>query len=606
MKIAAGPGATLEMRTIVEAFFAAARRHAGRVAVRDAARSVTYAELGTQVSAIAAGLAERVERPGPIAILTPHDVRSPAALLGVLAARRGVIPLDADHPDGRNRLIAGHSQAAAVLTVAELKGRARAMFGAGAQVLDLEALAAAAGGEPPAAPSAGDLAYILYTSGSTGAPKGAFQTHGPLYADLVDSVEIFDITPEDRPALFYPPAVAAGLRAMLGTLLAGASAHLLQPTSLGSQGLVREICERGITIFRSSATLFRHVAGAAGPLGLQSLRLVALGGDRVDWADYDLVRAVCRPETRLATHLGATECTLYTGWFADEAFRGKGGALPVGRQLPSARIMLQDPEGAEVPAGEVGEFVIESAYVAQGYWREPERTTDAFAPGPGPELRRYRTGDLGRLRPDGLYEVAGRKDHQIKLRGFRIELGEIESALRACSGVKDGVVLTRTGPGGAIASLAAYVELKPGVAGLAPRHLKAMLAQRLPAYMIPADVVLLDALPWLANFKVDRQRLMAMDASRVARPAAMAPDALTGKIIEAFQSVLRIEGVSAEDDLQGLGGDSLQAVDIALEIQMRLGVRISPEDMDTACPIGELPGRLGLRAAAGPLVPAAG
>ncbi len=202
--------------------------------------------------------------------------------------------------------------------------------------------------------------------------------------------------------------------------------------------------------------------------------------------------------------------------------------------------------------------------------------------------------------------MAGRKDLQIKLRGFRIELGEIESALRACSGVKDGVVLTRTGPGGAIASLAAYVELKPGVTGLAPRHLRAMLAQRLPAHMIPADVVLIDSLPWLANFKVDRQRLLAMDASRAARPATAASDALTGKIIEAFQSVLHIEGVSAEDDLQGLGGDSLQAVDIALEIQMRLGVRISPEDMDTACPIRDLPGRLGLPAAPGALVPAAG
>ena len=594
------------MQTIVDGFFAAAQRHADRIAVQDAAQSVTYGALAAQVSAIAATLVRSLDRPGPVAILTPHDVRSPAALLGVLTAGRGVIPLDADHPDGRNRLIAGHAEAAAVLTVAELMGGAQAMFGVDAQVLDIEALESAGGVERPAPPSAGDLAYILYTSGSTGAPKGAFQTHGPLYRDLVDSVEIFGITPEDRPALFYPPAVAAGLRAMLGALLAGASANLLQPTSLGSQGLVREIRERGITIFRSSATLFRHVAGAAGAQGLPSLRLVALGGDRVDWADYDAVRAVCRPETRLATHLGATECTLYTGWFADAAFRGRGGALPVGRQLPSARIMLQDPEGEEVAAGEVGEFVIESAYVAQGYWREPERTAEAFAPGPTPELRRYRTGDLGRLRPDGLYEVAGRKDHQIKLRGFRIELGEIESALRACSGVKDGVVLARTGPDGAVLSLAAYVEPKPGVTGLAARHLKAMLAQRLPAHMIPADVVLLDSLPWLANFKADRQRLKTMDASRAATPDAAPSDRLTGKIIEAFRSVLGIEAIHADDDLQGLGGDSLQAVDIALEIQLRLGVRVSPEDMDASCPIGELAGRLGLRSAAGDLVHAAG
>ena len=586
------------MQTIVDGFFDAARRHAGRPAVQDSARSLTYGELAARVTAIASALAGTLEREGPVAVLAPHDARSAAALLGVLAAGRGVIPLDADHPDGRNRLIARHSGAAAVLTIAELTGRARTMFGSGAQLLDIEVLQAESGGAPPAAPAAGDLAYILYTSGSTGAPKGAFQTHGPLYADLLDSVESFGLTPEDRPALFYPPAVAAGLRAMLGTLLAGASAHLLVPTALGSQGLVREIRERRITIFRSSATLFRHVAVAAGPEGLQSLRLVALGGDRVDWADYDLVRGVCRPETRLASHLGATECTLYTGWFVEEAARGGGGALPVGRQLPSARIMLQDPQGAEVGPGETGEFVVESAYVAQGYWREPERTAESFAAGPTPDLRRYRTGDLGRRRPDGLYEVLGRRDHQIKLRGFRIELGEIESALRACSGVKDGVAMARTRPDGATQSLVAYVELKPGVQGLLPRHLKSMLGRRLPAHMVPADVVLLDALPWLANFKVDRQRLEALDAPRASLPACAPPDAITGKIIKAVEKVLRIEGVGPDDDLMGLGGDSLQAVDIALEIELRLGLRVSPEDMDTSCPIGELAGRLGLRRAA--------
>ena len=586
------------MHTIVDGFLASARRHADRPAVQDASRSLSYAELAGQVQHIAAGLVERLDQPGPVAVLAPHDVRSPAALLGVLAAGRGVMPLDLDHPDSRNRLIARHAGAAAVLTTTAALGRARAMFGADAVVLEIDTLAAGAGG-PPALPGPEDLAYILYTSGSTGAPKGAFQTHGPLLADLVHSVEGFGLTSDDRPALFYPPAVAAGLRAMLGSLLAGASAQLLTPTTLGSQGLVREIRERGITVFRSSATLFRHVAGAAGPGGLESLRLVALGGDRVDWADYDTFRAACRPEARFVSHLGATECSLYAEWIVEPGARGKGSALPVGRTVPGYRITLEDEGGAEVAAGEVGEFVIESSRVAQGYWRDAERTAQSFAPGRSPEQRRYRTGDLGRLRPDGLYDVAGRRDHQIKLRGFRIELGEIESALRACSGVKDGAVLVRRGPDGAVQSLAAYVELKPGVEGLLPRHLGSMLGQRLPSHMVPADIVVVESLPWLANFKVDRQRLQEMDGSRAGRAASgAAPDAVTAGIIQAYEAVLGLKGVGPDDDLLGLGGDSLQAVDIALEIQRRVGVRVSPEDMDTSCPIGELSGRLGLSQAA--------
>ncbi len=160
-------------------------------------------------------------------------------------------------------------------------------------------------------------------------------------------------------------------------------------------------------------------------------------------------------------------------------------------------------------------------------------------------------------------------------------------------------MLVRRGPDGAVQSLAAYVELKPGVEGLLPRHLGSMLGQRLPSHMVPADIVVVESLPWLANFKVDRQRLQEMDGSRAGRAASgAAPDAVTAGIIQAYEAVLGLKGVGPDDDLLGLGGDSLQAVDIALEIQRRVGVRVSPEDMDTSCPIGELSGRLGLSQAA--------
>jgi amino acid adenylation domain-containing protein len=585
------------MDTVIDRFDVAAKRFADCTAVQDATASLTYGELAKRVWGVAAAVNDRLDRPGPVVVLTPHDVSSAAAVLGVLASGRGVIPLDVDHPDARNRLIAEQATAAGVVTTLALADHARALVAADAVVL-IDRLEASAPPEPR--PTSADLAYILYTSGSTGAPKGVFQDHRSLLADILHSVRSFELSPEDRAALFYPPAVAAGLRAMLGTLAAGATAHLLAPRTLGGRGLVSEIHSRKITVFRSSATLFRRVVDVAGEGELESLRLVALGGDRVDWADYDSFRRICRPDARFASHLGATECSLYAEWLVDEEARGNGGALPVGRPIPGYRITLVDSTCAAVTDGQVGEFVVESRRLARGYWRDPERTAEAFLSCPDDVgLRAYRTGDLGRLRPDGLYEFVGRGDQQIKLRGFRIELGEIESALRACPGVKDGAVVTRSSPEGSVRSLAAYVELTPDGADLLPRHLMAMLSQKLPAHMVPADIVILDALPWLANFKIDRQRLNALDAERVERIADFADDPVTAEIARAYATILRLEGVTPGDDLLSLGGDSLQAVDIALEIEQRLGVKVAPEMLDMSCAIGDLADRLGLRRLSG-------
>ena len=589
------------MRTIVDGLEAAARRHADRLAVQDGAASLTYRELADRARRIAAAFAARLERPGPVAVLAPFDLSSACAVLGVLAAGRGVIPLDADHPDARNRLIGAHSAAAGVVTIAALAERARALFDPDVTVVELDRLDLRAPADAPRGPGPDDLAYVLYTSGSTGAPKGVFCDHRSLLADLGQYARSFAVTPEDRVAVFYPPAVFAGLRVFLGGVLAGASAHLLAPGTLGAQGVVREIQARELTVFHSSATLLRHVAAAAGSARLESLRLLTLGGDRVDWSDYDLFRRLCRADARCVSHLGATECSLYAQWEIEPDARGEGGSAPAGRIGEGFDIALQDPDGAPVPEGEIGEIVVWGRRLARGYWRDPARTAEAFSASPNDaELRAYRTGDLGRLRADGLLEHVGRRDQQIKLRGFRVELGEIESALRACSGVEDGAVVTRPGADGAVRSLAAYIELAPGTAGLLPRHLQAMLAQRLPDHMVPAEVVILEALPWLANFKVDRQRLAALDRERAGQGGAdrggAITDPLTAEIARVFEAVLDVEAASPEDDIQSLGGDSLQVVDIARELSRRLGVEIPAEAIEISCAIRDLPARLGLRA----------
>ena len=209
------------MRTIVEGLEAAAASHGGRTAVQDGAGALTYRELAARVRRIAVALAARLERPGPVAVLAPFDLSSVCAVLGVLAAGRGVIPLDADHPDARNRLVAAHSTAVGVVTVAALANRARALFDPDVTVIELERLDRSGPAEAPPGPAPDDLAYVLYTSGSTGEPKGVFQNHRGLIEDLRQNVSSAGLTFEDNIAVFYPPASSARSRPRSPAITAG-------------------------------------------------------------------------------------------------------------------------------------------------------------------------------------------------------------------------------------------------------------------------------------------------------------------------------------------------------------------------------------------------
>ena len=555
-----------------------AAREPDGLALGDGERRVSYGQLAAQADEIARALAAAPAE-GPVAVLMRHGASFAVGVLGAMASGRPCLPLDADHPIARNAQIARHAGAAAVLTQGALVQQARALFGDELQVLDLDAL-------PPAPPVPGPtpdaVAAILYTSGSTGQPKGVYQSHRGVLFDALEAVTFGGIGPEDRLALVYSPTAIAGLRNLLSGLLAGASLELLSPTGLGAAGLAREINRHGLTVLRASPTLFRHVAQALRPgERLDSLRMVQLGGERVDWSDYDAFRAACGPEAAFGCHLGATECwTLHTQWLVDEAVRGSAPRLPVGRDAPGRTVRLLGEDGASAADGETGEIVVSSRHLALGYWREPELTAKAFGQDPeDPAARTYRTGDLGRRRPDGLLEFEGRRDQQIKLHGYRIEPGEVEAALRGCPGVRDAAVVVRRSAAGVPKALVAYAELKPEVKGLKARHLMAMAGQKLPPQMRPAAVEILPELPWLANFKIDRQALERRDAAAAASGAAPA-DALARQVAEAFEAVLGIRGVGADDNLLSLGGDSLQAVDIALELDRRFGLTVEEGEFE--------------------------
>ena len=220
----------------------------------------------------------------------------------------------------------------------------------------------------------------------------------------------------------------------------------------------------GATLINCSPTLFRHIVEALEPdERLDDIRLVTLGGERVDWGILDAFRRACGTDAKLMVHMGATEVwVLHSQWFVDGALRAASPQLPVGRSLPGRAVSLIDEGGLPVADGEAGEVVVWSRDLALGYWREPELTAQAFGQDPSdPTLRSYRTGDLAIQRSDGLRVFAGRKDDQIKLHGYRVEPGEVEAVLRGCPGVRDAAIVVRRSTAGFPMALAAYVELQP-------------------------------------------------------------------------------------------------------------------------------------------------
>ncbi len=555
-----------------------ARRYPDRLAIRDGEISLSFAALSQLVDRIAAAAAAAAPPPGVVAVLLPHSYRFVAATLAVAAAGNVCVPLDAEHPADRNRRIAEHAGASAVVSAGAHAAEARRLFVGELPVIDLDDLGE---GPAPPAPPPEAVAYVLYTSGSTGAPKGVFQDHRGVLRNVLEWVNTGHIGPHDRMAQFYSPASIAGLGKIMISLLSGASIDIVSPAKLGARALARKVRRSGATLINCSPTLFRHMADALAPgQKLEEVRLVTLGGERVDWGILDAFRRACRPDAKLMVHMGATEVwILHSQWFVDEALRISSPQLPVGRSLPGRAVSLMGENGRPVAEGEAGEVVVSGRGLALGYWREPELTAQAFGEDPDdPSIRTYRTGDLAIQRPDGLRVFAGRKDDQIKLHGYRVEPGEVEALLRGCPGVRDAAIVVRRSPAGIPVALAAYVELQPDAGDLHPRHLMTLLAQRAPPHMMPAAITVLGALPWLANFKIDRQALQTLDAEAVARAAAPA-DPLTLAVAKVYEGVLGVVGATGEDNLLSLGGDSLNATEIALELKARYGLEVEINDL---------------------------
>ncbi|PCE33706.1 non-ribosomal peptide synthetase [Burkholderia ubonensis] len=560
--IAAAESVTARFAEVV-----ARRRDA--LAVEQGGERWTYGMLAARAGRIAdamrrAGCADEE----PVALLYPHGASMIAAIFGVLGAGKFYVPLIADHPLPHLQAVVRECGCRIVLAAPEFADLA-AGLGVAVRVIDDASLPAAA--IALRARRADAITYLLFTSGTTGVPKGVMQCdrnvlhHAACYASSIG------LEAGDRMTLLPYYAFDASVMDIFATLLTGASLHLWDVRRRGVEGIGDWLDRERITIWHSTPSVLR----AAFPTFARpaALRWVVLGGEAAVGGDVALVARHGGPRCGLINGLGPTECTTALQYVADPVADVTAARLPVGRPVPGIEAALLDAQGQ--PGAEEGELAIASPFVALGYWNRPELTAERFGEARGDTgVRSYRTGDVLRLNANGCYEHLSRVDDQIKIRGMRVELGEIQAALVAHDDVLQAVVLPHTDAHTGQTTIAAYVVPRDPSCVAALRE---YVAARLPAYMIPGAIVPLEAMPLLPNGKLDRRALPDPRAQASATPRKAPRTPLQRLLATCWSDVLRRDAVGIDENFFELGGDSLLGTQLLarirrdLEIEAQLG-----------------------------------
>ncbi|MDT0527968.1 amino acid adenylation domain-containing protein [Micromonospora sp. DSM 115977] len=560
---------------VVELFGRRVRQHPDVVAVEFDGRRLTFAELDTRANRLAHHLRELGVRPEvPVAVCLERGLEVVVTLLAVLKAGGVYLPVDPDHPTERLRFMIADARAAVVVTEASFADRVAAD---GVAVVAVDADRAVIAGRDGTAPDpstgSDDLAYVIYTSGSTGRPKGAMIPHGAYAHHCEVIARAYDIAPGDRVVLLSALTFDVAMDGMMATLLAGATLVVSDPVFWSPAELPDRLARHRITHMEITPAYYREVMDAlpAGDDRLRHLKLMNVGSDVVTVADARRWAATGLPG-RFLVNYGPTEATVtcllhpVTGDPSGE----RNETLPIGRPVPGTRTYVVDEHLDPVPVGVPGELLLGGVRLARGYLGRPALTADRFVPDPfgdDPGGRLYRSGDLVRYRPDGTIEFLGRIDQQVKIRGFRMELGEIESALAEHPAVRAVAVVAReTQPGEK--GLVAYLVCRDGTPP-AVGELRAHLRDRLPDYMVPAQWMVLDALPLTTSKKVDRRALPAPTPVRAdpgrAYEAPRTP--LEEAVADIWATVLEVDRVGVHDDFFDLGGHSLLATRVLAHLR---------------------------------------
>ena len=550
---------------------------------------LTYRELNRRANQLAHFLQRLGVGPEVlVGLRMERSLEMVVALLGILKAGGAYVPFDLAYPQDRIAFMLQDAQVSVLLTQQRLASQIPESKASVANVISLDtqwnAIAQQSDDNLDLAGTINseNLAYVMYTSGSTGTPKGVAIEHHSVVR-LVKNTNYATFSADEVFLQFAPIAFDASTLEIWAPLLNGGRL-IVSPARLTGPDEPGAILRRyHVTTLWLTAGLFHHMV----ELHLDDLcgiRQLLAGGDVLSPSHVQRVLQAL-PHCLLINGYGPTENTTFTTCFPMTAATQIGSTVPIGRPIANTQVYILDSHLQPVPVGVSGELYIGGDGLARGYLRRPDLTKERFVPNPfsgKPGVRMYKTGDLARYLPDGSIEFLGRIDHQVKIRGFRIELGEIEEVLKRYPGVRQAIVVAREESDGD-KHLVAYVLTTPAQS-LAVNTLRGYLQEKLPTYMVPSAIMLLDALPLTPNGKIDRKALPAPDYAAVAASSATQPAAddsftvplmtIHHQLVRIWEELLHVHPIGIKDNFFDLGGHSLLAARLLVEVERVSGKKL--------------------------------
>jgi amino acid adenylation domain-containing protein len=564
--------------SIVDRFATQVRAMPDQVVVRSPSGALTYAALDREANRVAHAILDRLgPGPGPVGLVLGHDIPMVVALLAVLKAGKYYVPLDPSFPDERLAFMREDAGVTLLVTGSRHAALAARLADAAAPPLDLERVPAGVPDtDPGVRPTPDHYAYLLYTSGSTGQPKGVIENH----RDVLHFARVMGRRDGIGPGAMMSGLFSFSFSGMASnlylSLLAGGTLVLLDLAREGVGRLAEWIEREAITHLSLSPQMVQEVVAPL-PAGFRfsSLRFVRLGTATIERRHVELVQQHVTGDCLVQHSYGASELKHIASYaFAQDA-PVPDDPLPLGYDVEDTEVLILRADGSPAGPGEPGEIVARSPFVCPGYWRRPELTAQRFTGGPnGSADRCYRTGDLGYQDAQGCLFFAGRKDFQVKIRGYLVAPQDVETALGRLAAVRACAVTARRDPQGETYLAAYVVPAEPG--RFSGPALRREVAALLPPYMVPAAWVPMARLPLTPNGKLDRQALPEPTALAPA-PAPASARALTATeqaVARVWGEVLRCPPVGADVEFLDVGGDSLKAARLLARLEADLEVRL--------------------------------
>ncbi len=558
-------------------------------------RRLSYAELNRRANQLAHYLIRQKAGPGTIiGIYMDRSIEMITAILAVLKSGAAYVPLDPAYPEKRLAFMMSDAGVSMVLTH---RGLERTLPDTALSAIaiddDTSLISQFSGSNPEERAQPADLAYIIYTSGSTGNPKGVMIKHRNLTHSTAARIGYYEVPPA-RYFLLSSISFDSSVAGIYGTLCRGGCLYIPDKELYRDVNYLAElIADKRVTHLLCIPSLYHHMLEYhAGSLG--SLQTVVVAGETCP-SVLAAMHYSALPDSRLFNEYGPTEATVWSTVF-DCRENHSSVSVPIGRPIENTMVYVLDNQLRPVPPGIPGELYIGGAGMSPGYLNQPELTAERFISDPfagNGAGRLYKTGDIVRFLEDGNLEFIGRNDEQIKMRGYRIETGEIEAVLLAHPAVRQATVLSLNQETDPASGLTAYIVFHRGEQKDA-RELRESIKARLPEYMIPSDIVVLDALPLMPNGKVDRRALPGPEREFTGsdKPPSAPRNTLETQLTDIWQRVLGIGKVGVRDNFFELGGHSLLAMRVVAEIKRETGMDLSVISVFNAPTIERLAGVL--------------